>query len=164
MNACDIKSGCKAALFQTGVNKCYLIGTLGTTISNSTYNLGILSTASATSTSPTCTSATAVAVTFNELVATSYGDSIVLVGSIPQLGSWAPASGLALTADQYTSTNPLWSGTISLPPGTSVQYKYVKMGGDGTATWEADPDHSFVVPSLCSGAATVTQSASWQSS
>jgi len=109
-----------------------------------------------------CTTATAVAVTFKELVTTAYGDSVYLVGSISQLGNWSPANGVALSASQYTSSNPLWSATVTLPAGTSFQYKYVRINGDGNTVWEADPNHSYTVPSSCS--TTATESDSWQSS
>ena len=42
MDACDKMSGCNAALFQTGANNCFFIGTVDTTVANSTYNVGLL--------------------------------------------------------------------------------------------------------------------------
>ncbi|KAF2217437.1 carbohydrate-binding module family 20 protein [Cercospora zeae-maydis SCOH1-5] len=88
-----------------------------------------------------------VDVTFNQLVQTIWGESIHVVGSIAQLGDWDPSNGLSLNASQYTAERPLWSGTVSLPAGTSFSYKYIKIGTDGSLTWEADPNHSFTVPS-----------------
>lgn len=117
--------------------------------------------ASSTSTTSTgCSSATSVPVTFDELVTTNYGENVYIVGSISQLGNWDTSSGVALSASQYTSSNPLWSATVSLPVGTSFQYKYVKIESDGSVVWEADPNHSYTVP--CSSAA--TENDSWQSS
>ncbi|KAK0940342.1 laccase, multicopper oxidase, benzenediol:oxygen oxidorectuctase [Friedmanniomyces endolithicus] len=158
MQACDAQSGCNAANFHTQVNICYFIGTVGSNVLNSTYNCAVKNSAS-TSTAG-CTAATSVAVTFNELVTTNYGDSVNLTGSISQLGNWSPGLGLALSASQYTSSNPLWSGTVNLPPGTSVQYKYVQIVSGGTINWEADPNHSFVVPSGCATATTINDK--WQ--
>jgi len=108
----------------------------------------------------TCAPVSSVAVTFNELVSTSFGESIKLVGSLPQLGSWNPASALALSASQYSSSNPLWSGALSLPAGTTFQYKFVKVSSGGAVSWESDPDRSYTVPSGCSSVATV--SSSWK--
>ncbi|KAK5686267.1 laccase, multicopper oxidase, benzenediol:oxygen oxidorectuctase [Elasticomyces elasticus] len=159
MLACDAKSGCKGVNFRTGVNQCYFIGTVGSNVGNSTYNCAIKNSATATSTGA-CQSATAVAVTFNELVATNFGDSVNLTGSISQLGNWSPGLGLALNANQYTSSNPLWSGTVTLPPGTNVQYKYVQVAADGTVNWESDPNHSFVVPTGCATKTTISDK--WQ--
>ncbi|KAK4554600.1 laccase, multicopper oxidase, benzenediol:oxygen oxidorectuctase [Recurvomyces mirabilis] len=141
MQACDNQSGCVAANFHTGVNQCSFIGP---TVS-----------ATSGSGSGTCSS---VAVTFNELVTTTWGQSVNLTGSISQLGNWSPGLGVALSANQYSNSNPLWSATVNLPAGTTVQYKYVTVAGDGTINWEADPNHSFVVPSACS----TTISDTWQ--
>ncbi|KAK3116658.1 laccase, multicopper oxidase, benzenediol:oxygen oxidorectuctase [Teratosphaeriaceae sp. CCFEE 6253] len=161
MVACDAKAGCNAANFHTGVNQCYFVGTLGTVVYNATYNCAVKQSASSTKTSTaSCTSATSVAVTFNELVSTAFGDSVNLTGSISQLGNWSPGLGVALSASQYTSSNPLWSGTVNLPPGTNVQYKYVQIASDGTANWEADPNHSFVVPTGCATKTTISDK--WQ--
>lgn len=127
--------GCLAAAFETGVNQCSFIGTLGSTVSASNYNLAILLSSSTTTSSAACASATAVAVTFDELVTTSYGDSVYLVGSIEQLGSWDASEGIAMSASQYTTSNPLWSVTVSFPPGTSMEYKFVTIDDSGNATW-----------------------------
>jgi len=121
---------------------------------------------STTATSPTatptggCTPAATVAVTFNELVATSYGQNIKVVGSISQLGSWNAASAVALSAAQYSTSNPLWSGTVNLPAGMTFQYKFVKTESNGALSWESDPNRSFTVPQSCEGVATV--SSSWK--
>lgn len=101
-----------------------------------------------------------VDVTFNEVVTTSWGESILLVGSIDALGNWDTSSGVSLSASQYTSDNNLWSATVSISPGTSFTYKYVRVGTDGSINWEADPDHSYTVPSDCFSSDTV--SSSWQ--
>ncbi|KAK3945256.1 glycoside hydrolase family 13 protein [Diplogelasinospora grovesii] len=108
-------------------------------------------------TSSTKCSATAVAITFDELVTTAFGDAIKIVGNATALGSWNTGSAIALDASLYTSSNPLWSGPVSLAPGSVVQYKFIKVSSDGTVTWEADPDHTYTVP--CAAA---TVSNTWQ--
>ncbi|KAF7882610.1 uncharacterized protein EAF02_005973 [Botrytis sinoallii] len=117
-------------------------------------------TSTSTSTS-SCATATSVAVTFNELVTTSFGQTIKLSGSISQLGTWTPASAIALSAAKYTASNPLWTVTVNLPAGTTVSYKFINVASDGTVTWEADPNRSYTVPKGC--ATTATVSGSWQS-
>lgn len=54
-----------------------------------------------TSASPSCTPATSVAVTFDEIVATTYGQTIKIVGNIPALGDWDTSSAVALSACKY---------------------------------------------------------------
>lgn len=80
---------------------------------------------------PTC------AVTFTIANAnTVVGQNLRVVGNVTGLGAWAPASGFALTI-QGSGANVPWSGTVSLPAGTAIQYKYVKWDGS-TATWESN--------------------------
>ncbi|EMC93672.1 carbohydrate-binding module family 20 protein [Baudoinia panamericana UAMH 10762] len=87
-----------------------------------------------------------VAVVFDKLVTTQWGESVSIAGSIPELGNWDPNSGVPLNADQYTDDNPLWSTTVDLPAGTNFEYKYVVFGADGSVTWDADPNESYAVP------------------
>jgi glucoamylase len=67
---------------------------------------------------------------------------------------------VALYASGYTSTNPVWSGTISFPAGTSFQYKFINVASGGSVTWERDPNRSFTVPTSCN--AGVTINTNWQ--
>ncbi|KAH8899510.1 glycoside hydrolase family 15 protein [Thozetella sp. PMI_491] len=116
---------------------------------------------SSSTSSAGCATATSVAVTFNELVTTVFGQTIKIVGDIPALGSWDTNSAIALSASQYTSSNPLWSVTIQLPAGQVIQYKYINVQTDNSVRWEADPNHTYTVPKSCATA--VTKSDNWQS-
>lgn len=109
----------------------------------------------ATTVNPSCTPAATVAVTFNDLVTTSVGQTIKIVGSISQLGNWDVSAAPALSASQYTSSSPKWSATIKLAAGTTFQYKFVNVASNGAATWESDPNRSYTVPTGCSGTAVV---------
>ncbi|CAI4214164.1 unnamed protein product [Parascedosporium putredinis] len=126
-------------------------GTGGTPTTASTKT----ATATATQTSGACTTASTVAVTFNEVVTTQYGQTIKLVGSIAQLGSWNTANALALDASKYTSSNNLWTVTLNLPAGTTFEYKFINVASSGAVTWESDPNRSYTVPKTCSTTATV---------
>jgi alpha-amylase len=77
------------------------------------------------------------AVTFSIANAnTSWGQNLYVVGNQTPLGNWTPAQGFALTI-QGSGANATWSGTVSLPASTAVQYKYVKWNGS-TAVWESN--------------------------
>ncbi|KAJ5999037.1 hypothetical protein N7451_006847 [Penicillium sp. IBT 35674x] len=121
----------------------------------------LTTTTSTTTSSATCTAATTIAVTFNELVTTTYGENIFITGSISQLGSWSTSSAIALSASSYTSSNPLWTATINLPVGTTFEYKFIKEETDGSIVWESDPNRSYTVPTGCSGT-TATATATWR--
>lgn len=113
-----------------------------------------LTTTTATATETACVSETAAAtilpIVFEEKVQTVYGENIYIVGSIAQLGSWDPDNAVKLSADAYTSANPVWTVTISLPVGTSFEYKFVKKTG-GEVVWESDPNRQYTVPGGCEG-------------
>lgn len=119
-----------------------------------------LATSTVKASSTSCASVTSVAVTFNELETTTYGQTIKLVGSISQLGSWNTANAVTLSAADYTSANPLWFVTVQLAPGTVLQYKFINVASSGTVTYEADPNHTYTVPS-CTATATINNT--WQS-
>ncbi|CZT19399.1 related to laccase precursor [Ramularia collo-cygni] len=103
-----------------------------------------------------------IPVTFDILVSTLWGESIQVVGSTSELGSWDTVSAVSLTAAQYTSGNPLWSITVDIAADTKLTYKFIRILTDGSVEWEAGPDRTYTVPS--NGATAAEISASWQSS
>lgn len=111
-------------------------GSSSTTSSTSSTSTTSATKASTTTSSTTCTAATSVSVTFNERVTTTYGENVYVVGSISQLGSWSTSSAIALSASSYTTSNPIWTATISLPIGTTFEYKFIKKESDGSIVWE----------------------------
>jgi len=81
------------------------------------------------------------------------GQNLYVVGNDTRLGNWAPASGFAL-AIQGSGANVPWSGTVTLPAASAIQYKYVKWNGS-TAAWEgsqatASGNREFSTPASCS--------------
>ncbi|KAL9084744.1 MAG: hypothetical protein Q9165_007919 [Trypethelium subeluteriae] len=107
---------------------------------------------------PSCS----VSITFNETKVTTYGQNVYLTGSISQLGGWSTStsSAIALSANEYTSSNPLWYATVSLPAATTFQYKFFIINTDGGVTWEDDPNRSYTTSSTCGDSDTVSDS--WQ--
>ncbi len=67
---------------------------------------------------------------------TSWGQNLYVVGNQTAIGNWSPAAGFKLTI-QGSGSNAAWSGTVSLPANTKIQYKYVKYNGS-TAVWESN--------------------------
>ncbi|KAJ5915678.1 alpha-amylase [Penicillium verhagenii] len=121
-----------------------------TTTSTTTTATSTASTTTSTSTA-TCTAASEVSIIFEEIVTTTYGEEIYLSGSISEFGSWDTSDALELSASKYTSSNPEWYLEVSLPPGTSFEYKFIMVETDGTVVWESDPNRNYTVPSVCSG-------------
>jgi glucoamylase len=94
-------------------------------------------------------------VLFKEHASTTFGENIYVVGSNAQLGSWNTNNAVALSAQNYTSSNNLWFVAIDLPAGSAFQYKYIRKQSDGSVRWESDPNRSYTVPANCKGEATM---------
>ncbi|KAI1503143.1 glycoside hydrolase family 13 protein [Biscogniauxia marginata] len=108
-------------------------------------------------------SCASVSINFTERVTTSYGETIKVVGNVPELGSWDPSKGVALSASSYTSANPVWTGAVALTsPGPTLAYKYVRVASGGAVTWEADPNHEIALSAAACSAGTIAVSDSWQ--
>ncbi|GAB1728897.1 hypothetical protein NU195Hw_g8907t1 [Hortaea werneckii] len=99
--------------------------------------------ASASSAQP---SASSCSITFIVNKETSFGSSVRIVGSIDQLGSWDPESSLLMSANNYTTSNPVWDITMDLPCGTTGEYKYI-LNSDGTTIWETTDNRKFAARS-----------------
>lgn len=87
---------------------------------------------------------------------TSFGQSVYVVGNIPQLGNWSPASAIKLDPSTY----PTWTGVIkNLPPSSTVEWKCIKRqeaGNPDTADlWEPGSNNVLVTPP--SGSAGITK-------
>ncbi|EEA23089.1 glycoside hydrolase 15 protein [Talaromyces marneffei ATCC 18224] len=119
-------------------------------------------TAPTSSARPSCSAPAKVAVTFQEVVTTSFGQNVYLTGNISALGSWSTTAGKAvlLSAQDYRSAYNLWYVTLNLPSGTAFEYKFFK-NASGTITWESDPNRKYIVPSDC-GVSTACINDNWQ--
>ncbi|MFJ5230868.1 carbohydrate-binding module family 20 domain-containing protein [Kitasatospora sp. NPDC088391] len=87
--------------------------------------------------SPSPSSGTVTEV-FNETKTTVTGQNVYLVGSVPQLGNWAPAAAVPLSPAGY----PVWSGSVRLPANTAFEYKYIVKDAAGNVTWESGANHT----------------------
>jgi hypothetical protein len=66
-----------------------------------------------------------------------------------------------MNAAAYTTTSHLWSVTVNFAPGAVISYKYINVAASGAVTWEADPNHTYTVPSTCATPAVVVSN-TWQ--
>jgi hypothetical protein len=122
-------------------------GSSSTTSSTSSTMATVTKTSSSATSSSTACALKSVAVTFNEVVTTSYGQTVKVVGSIPELGNWAVGSAPSMSAAKYTDANHLWTYTMDLAPGKSFEYKFVNVAASGAVTWESDPNRVYTIPS-----------------
>jgi glycosidase len=98
-----------------------------------------------------------VTFTVNNATPTSVGDYIFLTGSTVELGNWSTTWDGAV-GPMLAPNYPNWFLNTSMPAGTTIQFKFIKIAANGTVTWEAGANHSYTVPTSGSGFVTVN----WQ--
>lgn len=96
-----------------------------------------------------CVAGSAINNTFLTTAQTTSGESILVVGSIPELGSWNTSLAVPMTSanNDGTVTAPTWSASVEIDAGTSFEYKYLWQDADGSETWECCENRDFTVPS-----------------
>ncbi|KAF8069435.1 protein phosphatase methylesterase 1 [Scenedesmus sp. PABB004] len=85
---------------------------------------------------------------------TEYGQSLRVVGAGPALGDWDVERGPRLVWHEGN----VWSARVGLPPGASVEFKYVLMHCSGDAEWEPGSNRALEVPA---SAAALEVAAAW---
>lgn len=77
---------------------------------------------------------------------TSFGENVFVTGSTVELSNWSTAWDNAL-GPMLTPNYPDWFLTTSMPAGTTIQFKVIKINGYGPgAVWECGSNHSYTVP------------------
>ncbi len=85
------------------------------------------------------------------------GENIHIVGNIPELGSWDVNQS---TEAMHNPNYPVWFLPVSVPAGTTIQFKFLRKNG-GSTTWEGGANRSFTVPADTQGS-TDTPVYTWQ--
>jgi glycosidase len=98
-----------------------------------------------------------VTFTVNNATPTGPGDYIFVTGSTIELGNWGTTFDTAI-GPMLAPNYPNWFLNVSLPAGTAVQFKFIKIAANGTVTWENGANHQYTVPA--SGTAAVN--VNWQ--
>ncbi len=91
---------------------------------------------------------------------TAYGTNIYLVGSVHELGNWTPANAIGpfFNNTPGIGTYPTWFYDVSVPAGTTIEYKFIKIDGSGNVVWEGGNNHTVTTPA--EGTAVIT--VNWQ--
>lgn len=98
-----------------------------------------------------------VTFTVNNATPTSPGDYIFLTGSTVELGNWGTTFDTAI-GPMLDPSYPNWFLNTSMPAGTQIQFKFIKIAANGAVTWENGANHVYTVPSSGTGFVTVN----WQ--
>lgn len=81
-----------------------------------------------------------VQVTFKVFCDTTFGQSLYLIGSVPQLKQWTVCDAIKLSSDNYTDNHHLWeSPPLPLPLNTVIEFKFFKKTDKGDVWWEQLP-------------------------
>ena len=83
-----------------------------------------------------------VAATFNVTAQTEWGDRVLVVGNLPELGAWDPSRAVEASVAAY----PEWTARTPLPANTRVEFKYVVRTASGTVRWEPGGNRTTVTP------------------
>ena len=73
-------------------------------------------------------------IVFHVTAATQYGENIYIVGNIPELGNWNPNN---CTEAMLNPNYPEWLLSVSVPAGTTIEFKFIKKDASGNITWES---------------------------
>ncbi|GIP15895.1 putative cyclomaltodextrin glucanotransferase [Paenibacillus montaniterrae] len=91
-----------------------------------------------------------VQVIFKVNASTVYGQNIHIVGNIPELGSWDPAKS---TEAMLNPDYPIWFLPVSVPKGTTIEFKFIKKDGAGNVVWESGSNRVITSPTSSTGSA-----------
>ncbi|WP_328628049.1 alpha-amylase family glycosyl hydrolase [Streptomyces sp. NBC_00353] len=134
-NYCDVQSGNGVTVNGSG----QFTATLG---ANTAVALQV-NARTCTGSGTTDPGAGASGASFGVNATTQLGQNIYVTGNQSALGNWNTDSALKLDPATY----PVWKLDVSMPAGTSFEYKYVRKDASGAVTWESGANRSATVPS-----------------
>eukprot|EP00873_Tetraselmis_striata_P040472 jgi/Tetstr1/460736/TSEL_005921.t2 len=83
-----------------------------------------------------------VAVTFHVPYRTMVGETISVVGGLPELGSWSAAG----AAQLEWCGGHVWRGTVALPAGADTEFKCILHGAPGGDIWQPGRNRRLQIP------------------
>ena len=85
---------------------------------------------------------------FHVSAQTNYGENIYIVGNIPELGSWDPNH---CTEAMLNPNYPEWFLPVSVPAGTTIEFKFIKKDAQGNVIWEGGENRTITSSADASG-------------
>jgi len=87
-----------------------------------------------------------VTVTFRIPYYTQWGQSLLVCGSVPLLGSWNVKRGILLTPS-HQEKELIWRGSIDVPSGFECEYSYYVVDDEkNTLRWEMGNKRRLALP------------------
>ncbi len=82
---------------------------------------------------------------------TDPGESVYVVGNVHELGEWNTDRSVGPFFNQVVYEYPNWYFDVNVPAETSIEFKFVKIDGDGNVTWESGSNRTYTTPSDSTG-------------
>jgi glycosidase len=89
---------------------------------------------------------------------TALGQNVYLVGNVNEIGNWNTSKPIGSMFNQVIYSYPTWYYDVSVPAGTTIEYKFIKKDGSGNVIYEGGSNHVYTTPA--SGTDTVI--VNWQ--
>ena len=87
-------------------------------------------------------------IVFHISASTQYGDNIYITGNIPELGNWDVNK---CTEAMLNPNYPEWFLPVSVPVGTTIEFKFIRKDPAGNVTWESGPNRTITSSSSSTG-------------
>ena len=88
--------------------------------------------------------------TVNNATPTNTGGYIFLTDGCVELGNWGTTFDAAI-GPMLDPNYPNWFRNASVPPGATIQFKFIKIAANGAVTWENGSNHTYTVPTSGDG-------------
>jgi glycosidase len=77
---------------------------------------------------------------------TEFGQDVYVVGNVPELGDWDTSQAVGPFFNQVVYEYPDWYYDVSVPAGTEIEFKFVKIDDSGNVTWESGDNRVYTTP------------------
>ncbi|WP_161979356.1 alpha-amylase family glycosyl hydrolase [Streptococcus sp. S784/96/1] len=87
-------------------------------------------------------------VIFHVRADTNLGETIHIVGNVPELGSWKEEYS---TEAMMNPNHPEWYLPVSLPAGQKIEFKFIKKNAQGQVVWESGVNRTLATSESSTG-------------
>jgi glycosidase len=82
---------------------------------------------------------------------TEAGTNVYLVGNAHEIGGWDTSKAIGPMFNQVIYSYPTWYYDVSVPAGTTIEFKFIKKDANGNVTWEGGSNHTYTTPASSTG-------------
>lgn len=74
---------------------------------------------------------------------TNLDQNVYLVGNVNEIGNWDTSKAIGPMFNQVIYSYPTWYYDVSVPAGTTIEYKFIKKGDSGNIIYEGGSNHVY---------------------